>query len=707
MSSLSSTILLEDRENNIWVGTDGGLDRFRANKLISIPVPTGVNYYNVATDDTGEPFVVSLPKGHLFRAGTTDYGPLRTHLRAASAVDGGLLVADSTGIDIRKGGQTHTVPLPADARGKPLESHPGVLAGGTGDFWLTLASAGLFHFDHGTWAAASTLGLPSHGTCCFAVDPHGATWFGNRVGDVVRFQAGKLTRLTVGEPGDVGGIRFIDARDGVMIAGDEAIAVMIHGAFRRLRTRDPELLAGVAGVIVTAHGDRWLNARKGAVHITASAWAQALARPELPMEARLFDSLDGYPGSAQSVNGFPTTAESADGKLWFVGTSGVAWLDPARLSRNTVAPVPSISPPNVAGMRPGPDGSIILPPGSTTLRLDYTAPALAMPERVQFRYRLDGVDADWQNAGTRRSVFYTNLGPGQYRFRVMAMNEDGVASSTDANMPFVIEPTAVQTTWFKALCLFLLAGLAVAAYRWRMRRLATRHWERFQERLAERERIARTLHDDLMQNFNGLLLFFHTLSQKLAPGDATKTSMDGILARANTVMAAAREEIVALRSRDHAPRDLGAALAEFGQQLQAQHGPRFTLTTTGTVPVLTPFAWNEVDAIGREAIFNAYQHAHPSRVDVELGCTRAGFVLLVRDDGRGLDTTMHRDGHFGLTGMRERALGISGKLTLHNRREGGLDVMLRVPRHRIDGSGKGRHGWIARWLSRLRRGAGA
>jgi signal transduction histidine kinase len=697
MSSLTGSVVFEDREHSIWVGTHGGLERFRNNNLIAIPMPPGATFYGVVRDEAGQALVSTGTNGYLFPAGATSYGPLRMNLRTAVADDGGLFVADQEGVTIHKDGRTRVVKLPADAQGKPLGNNPATMAGRTDDFWLALAGAGFHNYRDGKWTPASARGLPS-GIRAVSTDGHGATWFGFRDGSVARLQGNKVTRFEFDARDSVGDIRYIEAKYGVIVAGDEALAVRVDGAFRRLRTSDPELLAGVSGVVRTADGDYWLNGRKGVVHATASAWAAALASPGQPLDVSVFGVLDGYPGSATAFNPTSTAIASADGKLWFSGTSGVAWLDPQRLHRNMVPPALHISALQASGARAQSDGSYALPAGSTTLRFDYTALSLAKPELVRFRYQLDGVDEHWQNAGTRRSVLYTNLGPGAYRFRVMATNEDGVDSTASATMRVTIAPTVFQTPWFKALCVMLLAGAVYLLHRWRMRRLARRYWERLQERLQERERIARALHDNVIQNFQGLILHFNLISDRLAPGDATKTSMDGLLAQAAAVMTEARQEITELRSHADDPAlDIGDALAKFGSELQAQFGPRFQLIATGGTSHLTTFAWNEIHAIGREAIFNAYLHAQATSVEVEIGRAGASFVLLVRDDGRGIDAGIEqagaREGHWGLPGMRERALGVGGTVTVRRRLRGGTEVALYVRARRVYSATSPRRWW--------------
>jgi signal transduction histidine kinase len=517
-------------------------------------------------------------------------------------------------------------------------------------------------------------------------DPEGATWIGNKDGSVLRVHAGKVARVA-NVANEIGVVSFLDATHGVVIGGEDAMAVLVGGKFHRLHADDPDMLAGVSGLIVTAEGDRWLNSRNGVVHIPAAAWARVLAHPDLPLEARIYGEKDGYPGIAQGAALKSTAIQSADGKLWFAGSTGIAWLDPARRVRNAVAPALAIGRIELPGARDGADGARILPPGSSALRIDYTALSFTQPQRVRFRYQLEGQDIGWQAAGSRRTAFYTNLGPGHYRFRVMATNEDGVDSLQEADMQIVIEPTMVQTTWFKVFCALLLVAALLMLHRWRTRQLAARHWERFQERLSERERIARSLRDNLLQNFQGLILFFRLHSEQLAPGDAARVSLDNMLGQASDALIDARQEITGMRQANSLSGDLGEALATYGAELQAQFGPRFSLQATPGMAQLTAFAWNELYAVGREAMFNACQHAGASHVEVQLSCSRGTFVLAVLDDGCGIDVAVGdaggRTDHWGLPGMRERARCLGGTVSVQRRATGGTEVVLRAPARRV------------------------
>ncbi|MFK3740669.1 two-component regulator propeller domain-containing protein [Massilia sp. TN1-12] len=684
LSDLTTQTMLEDREGNIWVATRTGLERFRHNRLAPIPLPPGERWFQVVAAPDGAPLVASTGSGLRFEAGSTSFGRQRPPALFAGTGDGSLLCASDGRITRTRGGVVSTIDYPPGPDGKPLKGLAIRLTGSGDDIWLGLSGHGLFHYHAGAWIPSRDYGAPK-GVTSIEADAPNAAWFGFRDGTVMRFRDGALSAVE-GNAG-IGPIALIDAQRGVVVAGTDGLAVVDGGRIRRLDASDPELLAGITGHIVDPNGDRWFNGRKGVVHVAASAWKAALDGAG-QVQATLYDGTEGYSGTALSYNGFPTATRTRDGRLWFASQAGVVYLDPSRVHHNEVAPTMVIEPPSIQGASRDSRGRYILPAGTTSLRFEYTALSYTNPERVRFRYRLDGVDPDWQDAGSRRSTFYSGLGPGTYRFRVSATNEDGVPALAPAQVDLVIRPTMVQTTWFRLLCAVSAIGLLALAYRWRTRRLAQRLNERFQERLAERERISRTLHDTLLQNMQALILRLHVAVKPMERSSEARGRLDAILDQADTVMTEAREEIKGLRgSGDGGHADIGQALAAFGAALQAQFGAEFKLFVGGTARPLQDVAWQEIYYIAREALFNAYQHAHARKIEVELTYGTNEFGLVVRDDGRGIDDDIQqrggRDGHWGLPGMKERAAALGGTLEWWSRDGLGTEVIARFPAARL------------------------
>jgi signal transduction histidine kinase len=418
------------------------------------------------------------------------------------------------------------------------------------------------------------------------------------------------------------------------------------------------------------------------VHVRADDWRRALADPAQPLRHELFDLADGYPGQAAFANRWRGIVSGDGHTLWLTATGGVVRIDSAGLRRNRVPPTAVILGVTADGGAWPARGPVTLPPGTRHFRVTYTAPALRMPERVRFEYRLDGVDTAWLDGGTRRATSFSNLGPGDYVFRVRAINEDGVAGPDTAPLRLHIEPTLVQTVWFKLACAGAVVLLGMALYRARMRYVTRRVTERLQVKTAERERIARTLHDTFLQTVQGLVLRVDAVAATLPPETRARRQLETVLDDASHVIGEGREQLQELRAGDaHVLEDvLGDAIA----RLKIAHGAGIVdlHVEDERRPLLAPVA-DEIAEIAREALRNAFAHAQAARIRVTLTYGRRALTLCVADDGRGLPEPVRRDGassgHWGLVGMRERAARIGGRLDIASGPRQGTTVLLTVP----------------------------
>jgi signal transduction histidine kinase len=335
-----------------------------------------------------------------------------------------------------------------------------------------------------------------------------------------------------------------------------------------------------------------------------------------------------------------------------------------------------------AGSYPA-DAAVQLPPGSHNLTIHYTAPSLRKPEDVRFQYRLDGVDGDWVAAGPRRAAYYTNLAPGRYTFSVRALNEDGVASATTAALPLEIVPTVVQTRWFQLLCALALLGLAYLLYRYRLtiatRQITRQVQARMQASLAERERIARTLHDTFLQSVQGLALQVHAVALDLPEDDAARGRLHKVLKSATQAMEEGRDQVQQLRRGSDPERKI-RQLGEYLTTLTPATG--FTLQVDGKRRDLSVMVQEELSEIGQQAVRNAFQHAQASMVTAELVYRAAAVTLRISDNGCGLDQQQLErsiaQGHWGVLGMRERARNLGAELMVSSTPGGGTRIEVRV-----------------------------
>jgi signal transduction histidine kinase len=325
-------------------------------------------------------------------------------------------------------------------------------------------------------------------------------------------------------------------------------------------------------------------------------------------------------------------------------------------------------------------GLVNLPARSRDVEIAYTALSFAVPEKVRFRYRLEGRDQVWSGAGTRRRAFYSDLPPGQYRFQVTAANNDGVWNEQGAMLTFVIAPAYYQTAWFRAMV--LVAGLSIlwALHRIRLRRLAHEFDGRLQERVAERTRIARELHDTLLQSFQGLMLRFQVVDDLLPAGKA-KHQLGQALERADQAIAEGRDAVCDLRGSAVATDDLARAVRALGEELATPDSATFHLVVEGAARDLNPILRDDVYCITREALRNAFRHARARRIETEIVYGVQAFRVRVRDDGEGIhQRTLDegRAGHYGLRGMRERAKAVAGTLDIWSGPGSGTEIDLSI-----------------------------
>lgn len=411
------------------------------------------------------------------------------------------------------------------------------------------------------------------------------------------------------------------------------------------------------------------------------------ASPEAVIQARLYDVLDGARPSARPP--FHSAANSPDGRVWFVNSGVVQMVDPASLSQRALPALTYVESVTADRNEFQATQSLKLPPRSRELQIDYTSPTFTTPQKVKFRYRLDGYDRDWKDAGTRRQAFYTDLPPGKYSFRVIARNRDGVWNDNAAKLDFTVAPAYWQTNWFRALCAAMLA-LLWAAYQLRVRQLHHEFDMTLDARVGERTRIARDLHDTLLQSFQGLLPRFQAAIYKLPeyPADARET-LEAAVDQASQAITEGRDAVQGLRASTVEKNDLAMAIRGVAGDLASvdtQSSPAFQVAVQGTPRNLHPILRDEVYRIAAEALRNAFRHAQAHQIEVELRYDEKNFTLRIRDNGRGIHREVlsgyGREGHFGLHGMRERAKLVGGDLAIWSEADSGTEVELSIPASR-------------------------
>jgi signal transduction histidine kinase len=327
------------------------------------------------------------------------------------------------------------------------------------------------------------------------------------------------------------------------------------------------------------------------------------------------------------------------------------------------------------------------------------------PDKVRFRVMLEGQDRVWRELANQRHVQYTNLPPRKYRFRVTASNRSGVWNEQGDTLEFSIAPAYYQTNWFRALCAVLFLTLLWAAYQLRVRRLRYEFEMTLDARVGERTRIARDLHDTLLQSFHGLLLRFQTVSQLLPEHSDAKEKLDSAIEQAAAAITEGRDAVQGLRDSTVEGSDLALAISTLGEEIETGptgHRPAFHVAVGGESRELRPIVRDEIYKLTAEALRNAFRHAQAQRVEVEIRYDNEQFRLRVRDDGKGIDAAVlarqGSEGHFGLDGMRERATVIGGEVTVWSEVDAGTEVELCVPASKAYAAAR-RRSWFSRRFS--------
>lgn len=696
----------QDREGNVWIGSSAGLNRFRRNRLLTLPLQALFNHPAIAPA-TGGGIWAGDRGGALQSLGTEGERRSVPSGRVSALYRdpaGALWAGNAEQVWRVDGDRTERYPLPPLALSYEVQAMSQAAGGG---LWVSIVREGLFLLKDGQWRRQPALpitipGMADQFPTTLVTGARGELWAGYIRNHIVRLEHDKVTEYGSEQGLDLGNVlMFYRAGAQLWAGGERGVAWFDGQRFQSLRGRKGEAFRGVSGFALTAAGDLWMFGTAGLSRVSAEQLARAMQTPDYEVDYERFDAHDGLLGAASQLRPMPSLVLGDDGLLWMATANRINWIDPARISRNPVPPPVLVQDLVIGDQYYAALPGLTLPTSTNNLRIDYTALSLSVPERVRFRYRLDGVDKDWQDPGTRRQAFYTNLDPGRYRFRVMAANEDGVWNPQEAQLSFSIPPTFIETVWFKVLCVLGIGVLLAALYQLRLRHVTNQLRTRLEDRADERERIARMLHDTFLQSVQGLMLRVHTLLKRLPPGGEAYLLVEKILNQADLVLAEGRQQVSGLRSVASHDNELPHLFGELGQELREEHAADFALIVTGRQTPLLPEAQEHLFHIGREALLNAFRHAGASRIELELGYAQDHFTLQARDDGRGIEEAVlaagERPGHWGLIGMRERAAKLDARLDLCCPAGKGTQVMVRVAGSTVY---QRKPGTLRRWLLR-------
>ncbi|MDR1989357.1 MAG: histidine kinase, partial [Acidobacteriaceae bacterium] len=653
LSSDAARSVFEDRDSNIWVGTTEGLDRLVPHRITPL---TGMGI--VSTIDASESGYVWVgTEDELTRFSRVNKqwqpDPVRIPIRGARLVRSSgrnttwLLSTDSL---TRVDGLTAThVNLPPGMLPSAIEAVASDLRGG---LWA-VADGQILHAD-GT--AMQVVGHPKaltgHVTAA-TTDHTGRLWlaFGNTLLGVLSSN-GQFD--TYGpDQGLTGGLYYAlheDRHGAIWMSSSTGLSRFQNGKFLTIGRANGLPATGVYALAEDDHDDLWLATSTGVLRVAHSEIEAVVSDARYQMHFRVYDTLDGLAGFPVQLSD-RNAVRAADGTLWFITSRGISIADPRDLVASRITPKITIDEILVNDV-PLSDAS--LPAGAAKLQIEYTAPELTYPLRTRFRYRLDGFDTDWVDAGLRRQVLYTNLPPRHYTFRVAVSDDEGRWSTSENTWAFSIAPRFFQTWWFYLLTFLTLSGLIAAAWQLRLRQL---RYE-FSLVLGERVRLSRELHDTLLQSLVGLALEFDAVSKTIETSPtAARSRVVKIRERVEEYIREARRSIWSLRSSALETADLADALRASGERSTSDHNIDFRLRVVGAPQRQPANVEHQILRIGQEAILNAVRHGDPKTIEMELRYTADALVLRVSDDGCGFNPNRLPDrttDHYGITTMSER-----------------------------------------------------
>jgi signal transduction histidine kinase/ligand-binding sensor domain-containing protein len=705
------TALFEDREGNLWIGGIQRLERLRDSAFVTYSVPAlqspGALYVDpddytwVAPTEGGFWWLKAGNYGALSSAGLT-----RDVVYSISSTQ-----RDSLWLGRQKGGLTHLQSIHGALRAKTYTRADGlaqdsvysVFEARDGTVWSGTLAGGVSelkqeHFTNYTTAD----GLASNTVSSIAEGTDGAMWFGTPNGlTQVSANGWRTYRRADGLPSDDINCLLVDSTGVLWIGTAEGLAFFEAGQVHKLAAGPDSLHSLIFGIAEDKFGWLWIATADRVLQIKRPA---SLDKPLPEGDIREYGLGDGLHGT-EGVKRDKSVIADSHGRIWFSTNRGLSVVNPDRANIDPMPALVQMEAVLADGSPLGFRSPLTVPGGHDKITFRFVGLSLTKAERVRYRYRLENFDKNWSEPQATREASYGNLAPGRYRFHVVASNSDGQWNGAEAALDLRIEPELWQTWWFRSGLVICLGLFAVALYRLRMQRLTRLLSVRFEERLAERTRIAQDLHDTLLQGVFSASIHFDVANNRLPHDSPAKPSMQRGMELLKQVSNEGRNTLLALRPSQSRDNDLAAALSQLRNEFAVPVPISFRVISQGEPQPLRPLLRDEVYLIAREAVFNAVRHAKPSSIEVEINYVSGNLRLLVRDDGCGIDAGLlktGREGHWGLANMRERAERVGGKFEVLSRVNSGTVVQLWIPGKLAFEAGRP-HGlwtWLASKFSR-------
>lgn len=642
--------ILQDRQGTIWVGTARGLDRFRPSPLVSFH---GIqfDYYPALVADRNDGIwlhdmdkpLMRLRDGKLSFVGE---GHGSSSLFQDS--DGSVWLLDQITRDFYRYSETGGAPLriPAPPEGRQVETWC-LGKESDGSLLACFEGHGLWRY-RGKWEHVAAPGLPRESPLSLMKSGDGRIWLGYPHNQIA-IDDRKSLRIF----GEQQGLAlnsvsaFFDSGDLVFAGGSDGLASFDGNRFHSMQLSAPGLLRGISGIVKDRFGDMWLNAGSGVIRLPEAEWKKAIQNPEYRMDFQLLNEQDGLLGAPAQSKPTPSAVIDKRGMIWFATSGHLVSIDPALARRSQSKPnvvLESVVENGVVHRTAEGESVTVGAKGANRLEFDYIGVDLNSPDRVTYQYMLEGQDKDWQDAGSRRQAFYTNLPAATYRFRVRAASGTGPWSELPAPIQLTVKAPFYRSAWFSLICLVPLFGVVWLIYSLRVKQITYRVRLRLEERAQERVRIARDLHDTLLQGVQGLVLRFHFATERLPADEPARATLLDALDRADKVINEGRDKVRELRAEAVSSGDLDKRLSRAVDAMTAHGASPISFHVIGQPRPLRPTVQDELYSIAREALVNAVRHAHAPEVVLELVYEPTRVRLVCRDNGRGVEAEVASTG---------------------------------------------------------------
>lgn len=676
-----------DATGAVWVGRLDGLERFAQSTLVPAISGAPAGFWYSCVDPRGDIFVSHFPADfyRIHDGRLTRIAAVNESGNPFCGPDGTVYMEGNGIVTIRENKVGHLPLLP----GFPgygdnyiftgfLPLPDGSLIGAVGG---TSTGTNLWIYRDAKWSRF----LPNESfaeTSGMFVDSRGTIYLGHADGAIslVRGNIFAKLRLDSGSIGAVNG--FAETSLGVFAHGTRGIGLVRQDTLQPIKFAESEYSQGVTGLAQSQNGDFWINGFDGIVRIPSAEVRAALADPAHMVSATNFQE-QNFKGPSMLLLFSNTVHVDPRGKLWFSMLNGVVSVDPTHLG-SPHPPQLTIRAITADGFPPNQRQEF--PPNISTLDVQYFGVNLSDPRSVVYRYNLEGLDTGWQDVGHRTEAIYTHLRPGRYTFRVMASNGDGIWTTPVASLPFTVLPSFYQSWWFVALGMVTAVLFVWLGLRARVRYVSRGIRIRAEERADERIRIARELHDTLLQGIQGLLLSFHVAAEKVPADHESKKTLERALRTADRIILEGRNRVSRLRTENLSDSELKPSIEGVAADLNGHPAIEFAVERRGGGETLDASVVEEIFCIAREALTNAFRHAGASRIIVQLDYQRHHFKFNCHDNGCGFDVGLlqadQTNGHWGLRGMAERAAKIGGKFSSVSSPGNGTNVQVIVPARR-------------------------